>query len=213
MRIIELSPPAKKVAIPIDKDKTTEDKTFDIAKLHQINPELIKQLYINTYKKHLETVTALVVSRIALNSAMSDAERHITQATSNGNTPPVQINTEENVTMMDIIFAKALREYAINASAEIAIENPEIRKEYINNYNSKAPILTKSASATTVGIRKSQSDIEEEHKSGIDHVSNILDRNIGQNKDVTGPYGAVEKERHDGKLPIVRQSVRSRLPK
>lgn len=213
MRVVELNPLPRKIPVSTSKDKTIEQKIFDLASLHKVNPDLIKNLFVDAYKKHLETVTALVVSRIALNSAMSDAEKHIAQTTSNGNTAPVQINTEDNIEMMDTIFAKALREYAVNASAEIAIANPEIRKEYVNNYNTKSPLPHKVSSIASVGVRKSRSELEEEHMNGIDRVAALVDQKLGKNTDNNGPYGAINKEPHNGKLPVVRQSIRNRSSK
>lgn len=210
MRIINLPKSSTKTTISTKKFEIPSTETFDIAAFQEANPELIKQLFQNSYEKHIKVITELVVSRIALNSAMHDADRHIAETSTQSSTAPVQIFNEENIENLDAIFTRAFREYAVNASAEIAIDNEEIRKEYVNNYNNKPSGNPKPTSKSHIGVRMSREDANNLENSPM---KDIIDKISKEQRLAEGesdsPYGAIERK-PDGKLPIVRQSVKTR---
>lgn len=214
MRVVEHKLTVKNTSISIVKPQEVAN-VFDIAEFQKGDAELIKQLFKESYEKHSAVLTALVVSRIALNSALHDTDRNVAEVATQSNTSPVQINNEDTIEKFDAIFSKALHEYAINASAEIAVPDLELRKEYINNFNSKpAGGGGKPLSTSEIGVRLSRENMDKPDTNPVaDYISKLEKQRENLESPDGSPYGLTERKPADGKLTIVRKASRGTRPR
>lgn len=204
MKVVVLNPVPQRVSISTYRENTTK-QIFDTANFQKVDPKAIEDTYVDLYKKHIKTLTTLIVSRIALTAAMTDVERHLAEVMTNGSsTAPVQLATPENTDMFDAVYTKALREYAINASAEIAVSDEALRKDYINNFSIKSPAKV-AAPGNPIGIRKTAADIERETNSAVNRLADAVNKHVAPADQVDSPYGDTAPIA-DGRLPMANRT-------
>jgi hypothetical protein len=190
------------------KTEVKQVETWDTIEFDNISiEEVIKQFKV-FYPGHVENITALAMSRIALGTALTNVGKYVSEYTNES----IDLDEEGDVTnAFDEIFTSALMLYVTEHAISLAVS--EDSKDHIMKHIE--PQIKKLSSA----IRKSGSDGgghlgtlsrgSEQHEKNVNKIAKKtgLDKNDG-----TGPYGnnkdfdsKEEEHNKDGRLKKVNQ--------
>lgn len=115
----------KRIPISID-DTSVNDTVFDSEKFDTIPKELVLKVFEKKYKIHKNKLLEIVLSRMALSTAMSNIDEAIREHINNS----LIVNTDKTVEAIDNGFTMALVGYAYSDAFSF-IEDEEIRNDIL----------------------------------------------------------------------------------
>lgn len=146
------------------------DNTFDSNDFDSIPVEVIQKIFVKKYHIHKNAILDLVVSRLAMGTALTNIESSIKDAMEEA----ILVDTDKTKDSLDVGFTLALLAHGYNEAFSF-ITDEEVRKEII------LTLLTgKKTSGTRskgpVGYTKNAEAIEKDIQSITDKVAGKLEK-------------------------------------
>jgi len=149
-------------------DKT--DQVFDSDTFDDIPVDIIQKVFVNKYKIHKQAILDLVVSRLAMGTALSNVESSIKEAMEEA----ILVDTDKTKDSLDVGFTLALLAHGYNEAFSF-ITDEETRKEIVLTLLT-GKRLTNARSKGPVGYIKGSEGIEKDLQEITNKVADKLEK-------------------------------------